>query len=536
MKARPLRSNQNIAHDSSVLSTAASGRLGDLSPARRLLLNRAFFPLLAVFTFVYYAALLTNGDFILWAPAIHPGDSGQSTYGFVYNSTLLHLLTGDFTIDLDAIGFEALIREGKIYTYFGIMPALLRLPLVPFVDLTRIDVAPLYCCLAATLAALLKVFALRLACTAATARARSDMLVWALAAVLVLGGSAVPFLRATIYQEAILWEAVLASAFLVLALRGLTAPEGFSPRILMLMAIVAGCCLLTRVVMATGLYAGVLALLAWRLRGELFRGSNAANRQTQGWLRAGVRLLSTREFVAPLIALVLFASAAGLVNYKRFGNPLVFANFSIQTHLPTSHGVHLGGVPALEHYGEFNPRRIPFGLMYYFAPVWFVHSGDGDLLFNDYRQHTFDLVEAPPSSFFLTDLLLLMLAAAGLAALWRRNRLALSRPASGIIAVALALPPALLLMAFTMAFRYRMEFYPLLLFLALIGSFGIKPEIPAPRPRSVAGLVLLAAVGIIVSHLVLVVYKISPWSNLGPNDDLLQIYRTGVHEFIGRRL
>jgi hypothetical protein len=511
------------------------GPVASLSPARRLLCSRAFLPLLALLVFFYYAALLTNGDFILWAPAIHPGDSEQSVFGFVYNSTLLHLLRGEFTIDLDAIGFEALIRDGEVYTYFGVMPAVLRLPLLPFIDLARIDVAPLSCCIAATLATLLKVSALRTACTASIARARSDILVWTLLAVFVLSGS-VPFLRATVYQEALLWESVFAFSFLVLALQGLTAPDGFSPRILLLMAIVAGCCLLTRVVMATGLYAGVLMLLAWQLGGEMSRNSRNTAGPIHAGLGAGFRMLSKGSFIAPLMALALFASAAGVVNYERFGNPLVFGNFSIQIHTPTSHGVHVDGVPALEQYGQFNPRRISYGLMYYFAPVWFVPSGDGNFLFDDYRKRELDLVEPPPSSFFLTDPLLIVLAAAGFGALWRRNRMALSRPAAGIIAAALALPAVLLLMAFTMAFRYRMEFYPLFVFLALIGAFGTKPEIAAPRPRSATGLVLLAMVGIVASHLVLAVYKISPWGNLNPGQDLWQIYESGVRGFLAKRL
>src|SRR6266700_2198640 len=166
----------------------APGPMAGLSPTRRLLSSKAFFPFLAVFVFCYYAAIITNGDFILWAPAIRPGDSGQSALGFVFNSTLLHLLRGDFTIDSDAIGFEALIRNGKAYTYWGVMPAVLRLPLVSFVDLARIDVTPLMCCIAATLAALLNVSALRMACTTGTARGRSDILVCALLASLVLAG------------------------------------------------------------------------------------------------------------------------------------------------------------------------------------------------------------------------------------------------------------------------------------------------------------------------------------------------------------
>ncbi len=510
--------------------SAAAPGLAILPPIRRLLFSRAFLPCLAPFVLWYYAALVTSGSFILWAPAIGPGDSGPSFFGFVFNSMLLHLLRGDFTIDPNAIKLEAVIRNGEIFTYFGVMPAVLRLPLVPFVDLARIDVSPLSCCIAASLAALFNVSALRMACTARPAHARSDMLVCALFASFVLGGPSVPFLKASVYQEAILWEGVFASAFLVLALRGLTAPEGFSPRTLLLMAIVAGCCLLTRVVMATGLYAGTLALFAWRFGGEMSRCSGDTTRPIHTGLRVGFRLLSTPRFIAPLMVLALFASGAACINHKRFGNPLVFHDPTLQTI------VRPHGVPALEQYGEFNPRRIPYALMYYFAPVWFIHSSDGDLRFNDYRRRELDLAEPPPSSFFVSDPLLLVLAAAGFSALLRRDRVALSRPAAGAIAAALAAPPVLMLMAFVMAFRYRMEFYPLFVFLALIGAFGTKPEIAAPRPRSATGLVLLASLGIIVSHLVLGAYKLSPWGNLDPSQDLLQIYQTGLRDFLARRL
>jgi hypothetical protein len=289
--------------------------------------------------------------------------------------------------------------------------------------------------------------------------------------------------------------------------------------------------------MATGLYAGILLLLVWQFGGEMARSSrNAPAGPIHARRGAAFGTPSTGRFIAPLMVLAMFASAAGFINYERFGNPVVFGNFSIQTHLPTSHGVHPEGVPALEQYGEFNPRRIPYGLMYYFAPVWFVPSDDGNFLFDDYRRRELDLAEPPPSSFVLTDPLLLMLAAAGFGALWRRNRMALSRPGAALIAVGLALPPVLLLMAFTMAFRYRMEFYPLFVFLALIGAFGIKPEIAAPRPRSTLGLVLSAIVGIVASHLILALYKISPWGNLNPGQELWEIYQTGIRSFLARRL
>ena len=132
---------------------------------------------------------------------------------------------------------------------------------------------------------------------------------------------------------------------------------------------------------------------------------------------------------------------------------------------------------------------------------------------------------------------LFALAAGGFGSILRRNHLATRHPAATrAIAAALAVPPALMLMAFVMTFRYRMEFYPLFIFLAIIGAFGTKPEIAATRPRSATGIVLLAIVGIIASHLVLGAYKLSPWGNLDPAHDLLQIYYTGIHGFLARWL
>src|SRR5690242_15449042 len=76
-----------------------------------------------------------------------------SDLGLTFNSMLLHLLHGEFNVDPNAIGLEGFIRDGKVYAYFGILPALLRLPLLPFLDLTTTDVTAPSCLLAASIAA-----------------------------------------------------------------------------------------------------------------------------------------------------------------------------------------------------------------------------------------------------------------------------------------------------------------------------------------------------------------------------------------------
>ena len=66
---------------------------------------------------VYYLFLLSNGTFQLFAPEM---------LDQVFDNMLVHLLRGEFTVDREAIGFEAFTRDGKTYAYFGVFPALLR--------------------------------------------------------------------------------------------------------------------------------------------------------------------------------------------------------------------------------------------------------------------------------------------------------------------------------------------------------------------------------------------------------------------------
>ena len=77
-------------------------------------------------------------------------------------------------------------------------------------------------------------------------------------------------------------------------------------------------------------------------------------------------------------------------------------------------------------YGEFNVIRLGFGLVYYLLPVWVLRDGSGQLLWSDFVQRTIDAAELPPSSFFVSDPLVVGLALWGLLGLIRR--VAVPRP------------------------------------------------------------------------------------------------------------
>ena len=101
-----------------------------------------YYLVLVVVAFLYYTFLIAGHSFELFGP---------TELGMSFNSMLEHLQRGQFDIDPQAIRFEGYVHNGKTYSYFGILPALLRLPLYAVGYLKRYDVTRLYCAIAATL-------------------------------------------------------------------------------------------------------------------------------------------------------------------------------------------------------------------------------------------------------------------------------------------------------------------------------------------------------------------------------------------------
>src|SRR5229473_7397933 len=91
----------------------------------------------------YYALLLTaGGSSGLFAPVMH---------GLTFNSMLLHLLHGRFDVDPAVIGYEGYLRDGSVYAYFGLLPALLRAPFLLLPDFATTDFTRFSCLLADSL-------------------------------------------------------------------------------------------------------------------------------------------------------------------------------------------------------------------------------------------------------------------------------------------------------------------------------------------------------------------------------------------------
>ena len=390
----------------------------------------------------------------------HPTLLGQA-----FNSMAEHLLQGQFDVDPVAIDSEAFLVGDRTIAYFGIFCALLRLP---FLTSPQLDIGWLSCLTATGLGLWFQLRALLLVRDSVPPSVKRDWLIVAVALCMVLGGQQVQFLRPTIFQEVVNWADALAMGFVFLAIKGVL--RGFDTKTLTGMALFAGLALLARVSFGLGLYTAL----------------------------GGVLLLHWRRMFWPGLVLTVFIVATGIVNQGRWGSPFMFADF---TKYALDQDVMPDRLVRLAAYGEFNPGRLGLGLSYYFVPIWTWVRSDGQLLFSEARERLIDAFELPAGSFLLSDPLLL-----GLAAAVRRPTMT-----TAALLIGLAIPPCLMLIAISMNYRYRVEFYPFLILAALLGvrRLCLAPAARFRRSPIVAAVVLSIA----VSHGMAAIYAVSPWGD-----------------------
>ena len=457
--------------------------------------------------FVYYTLLITDGSFNLFQTRPR-----EIVSGVVFNSMLSHLLQGDFAVDPEAIRLEAFVRDGKTYAYFGIAPAFLRLPLLPFSNFATIDITALSMVIATCVSAYFKCASLQLIKRFGNENTAQTAIYGLLVVWILLGGPQVQFLKASIYQEVICWAMALTSAFIYCAMRGLFLPARFSPALLLVMACIAGLALLTRVTAGIGLY-GALGLLLVALGTRVY-DMRPSRPGTAGESETGQRVsllggLTSAHVMPPLLILIACAALCGVVNYGRWGNPFVFADVHLNRLMMGSR------IAAVDAYGEFNLRRVPYSLMYYFFPIdFFLPAQDGGSLFGEVRRRYYDGVELPISSFLVSDPVTLILAAVFVFGLMRgRGPAGFDLRSAAALFAGFALPVLLILTYYFLAFRFRGEFYPILDLAALLG-FHAASRFPSPLAtwRLQKAVSYSVIVGISASHTLLVAYKAVEWT------------------------
>ena len=426
---------------------------------------------------LFYAWLLNRSDF---------NPFGPDDFGLTFNSMLDHMLRGRWDVEPTTIGFEAFVHDGRTYAYFGPFPALLRLPLLLLphglvADWRHLHVERISCWLAIMVGISAQASTVVEALSTSPTRVRHQL---APPLILICAVSGSPMLLgwkgALIYHEAILWAWALAMVFAALALPVVQQSKAAGCRRYCALAMCAGLCLLTRSTTGAGLCLAFGLLLVNELR-----------QNADVWWRAPMRPL----FWAPPSVLGALLALTALVNQGRWGSPLVFANLRMQVVLLRDFPDRL---VRMQRHALFDWHRLDVGILYYLFPIW---TPQLDRL-RPLKARLFDLydaIEGPATSLLLTDPAWCLLSMVGLTAIGRRRAVA----GEILLAGGLSLAPALMLIAWYLAFRYRAEFAPLMLVLACIGLRHIAPVI-TPRILGAVTLILsllcvLQVVGAIVN-------------------------------------
>ena len=412
---------------------------------------------------VWYLFLLTNGRFALFAP---------EPLGGIFDDMAWQMLHGRFTIDPAVVGLEAFPWHGQVYSYFGIFPALLRMPLVLLDGPTPPSLSRLSCwaglCVTATAATALLLGARERLPEPATGNAGSAV---ALGATLL----AAPLLSMTftgwVYNEPIIWGTAVATCFLGRMLR--MAAEGARPRDWLVLGALTGLAFITRPVPAIGMAIGMgLATVLW----------------PRGWgvLRA---MIWAGAGVVPLLAVAL------MVNYLRWGDATIFN--------PPTGNIQLLSDPrrmriALER-GIFELDRVPLGIGYYFFGVlngaWATTLAD----------RVSDGLGWPRSALAATATVPLVLFGIGAARYRRLPAFLQGRHGLAMAAMPVSMA-AMMVSLIYMNYRYRQEFFPLLLLGSLAGATVVQGR------RLALALGLLLGVNVAVSHLDLLQAKLASFA------------------------
>jgi hypothetical protein len=447
---------------------------------------------------VYYLFLLSNGTFLVFGPEM---------LDQTYNSMLVHMLHGNFDVDPKAIGFEAMTRNGTTYAYFGVFPALLRLPAMAFTDISRAELARLSCLSALVIFIAVQLRALLAVHNSLPAASRRPELLAVMAAAMLFSGPQIYILgSAAIYHESILWAAAMAAGFNLIVVRAAFAGYPLQGRDLVLLALLAGLAINTRPSIGLDLCLGAVLLIGWA-GWERW----AAHRDK----REGVSQ-NTVTMPLPWLAIIiigLLAAAAGAVNFARWGNPLTFADFH-------SYGeVQQRAIRAavLRDYGDFNIGRVWIGALYYATGLPWLLKGVPP--FAEFLQARVVAIEAPPLTPFLTNPIAVLFAAVGVyRVLWKSDLPARSLTMLRLVLAGHIVPVIIVFGFFYFTLRYRFDFVSFVTLALLIGYRSVSLMVGKARPewarRCMIGGIVLMAVGIVFSHYALLMHK--AWSMAVP--------------------
>lgn len=385
--------------------------------------------------FGLYGTLVTYGTWSFFAKELR---------GEVYDSLAASLLYGSAEVAPSAIDWEGIKIGEKWFTYFGLFPALLRIPL----NAAFPDLYGLWSRLSCFIAGILCVAAVILSCRRSAHASQRVLPSLTLVVAVTLCSPLVYLVScARIYHEAIIWG--LAWSMLAIpALLKLTLSCRESTWALGWLSICAAAALHARITFGLPLYFAFSVLL--------IRATSQGGRSGRVSPRVGV-------------ALIMPAFIGGLgqfwYNWARFGSILETFDYKTFYLNPNSMG------------GEFNLRRILETVPWYFGVSSDNFSVIPPFLLPTFPEYShpelFVEWKEPVFPLTLSSLPLILLALSGLiAVVRRRNWLAL------LVAAGFTGQAILICSFFFVTTRYAAEFLPLLVYLSAFGVSG-NAKIPS---------------------------------------------------------
>jgi hypothetical protein len=462
------------------------------------------FAVLLAIVAVYYLFLLSNGTFQIFAPEM---------LDKTFNSMLVHLLAGDFTVDREAIGFEAFTRDGKTYAYFGIFPAVLRVFAMPFTDIERADLARLSCLTAVLIFVILQLRMLLIVHDSLPAGNRGPGLLAVMVAATVLSGPQLYILgSAWVYHEPVLWSAAMAAVFNLIIIRAAFGRKSFRTPDLALLATLAGLALNTRASIGVALYLSTVLLISWEAWCR-HAPDNIEWRCSRKWklLQAKTSVLARdMRVLLPIFVMGVLAAVVGIINFERWGNPFTFVNFYYEDY---ANYYRQNDFAVLRNYGEISLSRLWIGALYYATGIPYFVKGIQP--FADFFGSRYQGIEAPPITPVMTNPLTLLLAAIGLyRVFWKPELVVGCRTILGLSLIGHASAVLLIFSVWYLALRYRFDLAPFVTLAALVGygsvSKGVTEARESWRKRVYIAAIGLCFLGILSSHYVLLVHKV--WS------------------------
>ncbi len=406
----------------------------------------------------------------------------KEVLGGAYDSQAEHFLRGDVDVDVDAIGHEAMIVNGKVRMYFGPFPALLRVPLNFIYPAGHGKWSRISGFCAGVIALFAFAGLVRTAlCSSPLSSSARDWLGNACVIGFALGSPLLLLLgNLSIYDEAIIWGLALSLGAIFFAFRSRKAEGSALTGALLGFSLCAGCALLSRVTFGAPfiLIAPFLALA----------------------IRLENRIINLAALLLPLGAALAFYV---WLSYARFGSPfgVNFGYYINPVHAEFAH-----------KFGVFSPRRIPYSFADYFSLRFPAVQSEPPFLAAD--RHSYDYPWLYSNDFSEVYLplpwcsgWLVFGAIMGIICLVRRSCAdAFERGA----AVALFGQCLCILSYFLLAQRYAADLYPFLIFCLVI--FLCSGGLALLRSRHL--IIGLIAVSILVNSLATISWLIDADQNV----------------------